>query len=126
MKKIALFLLSFAVFTSCKDQDASPAISGTFNGPITIEDKVGIASYSNADVSVKQLSETSVEISCRQFDSFVINDVARNGGSYYSAGDGDNQFRYSGSSSPKTLLIDWTTKRNGQWRTIRFGGNLKK
>ncbi|WP_460638818.1 hypothetical protein [Larkinella harenae] len=126
MKKIGLLLLVLASFSSCKDQEANPSISGTFTGPATVEDKVGIASYSNAEVTVEQIGSAEVQVSGRGFETFVVENVNRNGSSYYSAGDGTNEFRYSGSSTPNTLLIDWTADVKGKVQTVRFGGNKKK
>ncbi|RAJ92273.1 hypothetical protein LX87_05242 [Larkinella arboricola] len=126
MKKIGLMLLVLASLSGCKDKEASPSLGGTFTGPMSVEDNVGVASYSNADVTVKQVGTSEVEVSGRGFTTFVIDNVVQQANSYYLADQGESEFRYSGNSSPKTLLVNWTAQVNGKTQTIRFGGNKKK
>ncbi|MFD1143481.1 hypothetical protein ACFQ4C_20310 [Larkinella insperata] len=126
MKKIGLMLLVVASLSGCKDKDASPTLGGTFSGPMSVEDNVGVASYSNADVTIKQVGASEVEVSGRGFTTFVIDNVVHQANSYYMANEGKSEFRYAGSSSPKTLLLNWTAQVDGKAQTIRFGGNKKK
>lgn len=126
MKKISLMLLVLASFSSCKDKEASPALGGTFSGPMSVERKEGVASYSNAEVTIKQVGSSEVEVSGLGFETFVVDNLVRQANAYYLADQGESEFRYAGSSSPKTLLVNWTAQVNGQSQTIRFGGNKKK
>ncbi|GAB3175178.1 hypothetical protein [Telluribacter humicola] len=127
MKNIFLLLIALVTFSSCKDNTPDPSISGTFVGPVSVksEKNLGTSTYSEGEITLKQLSTTSVEVSSRQFDSFVINDLKQYG-TIYSAGDGTNTFSYSQNEKTKSLLIDWTTQVDGNEQTVVFGGGKKK
>jgi hypothetical protein len=124
--KFCFYLLALVAFVSCKDQEAQPSMNGTFVGPVSIKNATGITTYSDVEVSLKQLSTTSVEVSSRTIDPFVIANVKQSGAGMFYAGDGNDVFRYSGDATNKTLLIDWTTTVDGEDQTIQFGGSKKK
>lgn len=128
MKNIGIFLLLLIAFVSCKDQEVSPSLSGTFTGPITIRTAYGLTSYSDTEITLKQLTTNSVEVSGYQFETFVIKNISTSNSSstYHWAGDGDNIFRFSGSSKPHNVLLDWTSELPSGPQTIHFGGNRKK
>ncbi|WP_247237295.1 hypothetical protein [Telluribacter sp. SYSU D00476] len=127
MKNLFLLLVALVTFSSCKDNTPAPSLSGTFVGPVSVrsEKNHGTSTYSEGEITLKQLSTTSVEISSRQFDAFVIHNVKQYG-AMYSAGEGTNTFSYSQNEKSKSLLLDWTTEVNGNEQTVVFGGGKKK
>lgn len=115
-------LLTFLSLVSCQEKDPGPSLNGTFSGPISVENRNGLTTHSQTDVTLRPLNPRSVEVSGRHFETFTVGDLTQTGSMYLNQdGASGNLFRYSAQSRSPSLLIDWTTSVNGQSQRIRFG-----
>ena len=125
VRQVALSMLVLTSLTlmGCQEKEPSPALNGTFTGPISIENKYGLTTYSQTNVTLRQLSPRSVEVSGRHFEPFTVGELTQTGSMYLNQdGASGNLFRYSAQTDSPSLLIDWTTSVNAHSQRIRFGG----
>lgn len=135
---VLLWLLLFSFF-SCKKTEVlpSPEISGNFDGLLTVQ--IGSDSFAGSGsvtITVKELSDTSVEISGPDFTTFTISGMTRSKSTSSSqsnsqlfdqwrASSGDNSFSYFGGNPGNELQFNWKTTVGGKVQRVQFAGRKK-
>lgn len=87
----------------------------------------GVSSGSSQDVTVKELSRSSVEISGSNFQTFTVSNIRVDGDLWdYVSPDEDNSFSYDGGDKLRTISFMWTSPTPDGPQTVTFGGARKR